>query len=237
MLLLSLVLAAPAADLPVDPDVQEAGRPSSGSSSDSGGSGKKKTASDDGGTKGKKGKILGWTWQPYIAPGGGVQIDNSGTSVVAGADAGIIYTKRSWSGDLYAGLDYTTGTVTGYDVHAGNVIGTRKKYWGVQGGAEFVYSAYASTDGSFDLDPSAGVGIPVEVTVGPKKYYAFGGVTPAILFTQSRSVPGLAPFDELEWNVGAGVSWKGVKAEAGFAQRITAAGTINTPTISVNVGQ
>lgn len=231
MLLLLCTLSAHATDLPIDvlPDEGGAGRSSSG---DDGG-GKKKDGDGGQGKKGEKRKVLGWTIQPYVSPGGGVQIDASGTSVVAGVDVGVIHRKGKAQGDLYAGIDYTTGSnLSGYDLHAGESMAYKQKYWTAGAGLEFLYNGYKSTDGSFDLDPSAGVAVPVRVKVGPKKYYAFGEVAPALYFAKSRSA-GIGPFDELSWTGGAGIRLGGIRAEGSYSQVITARGVISTPALSV----
>lgn len=193
--------------------------------------GKKK---DDDGKKGDKRKFMGWTWQPYVAPGGGVQIDASGTSAVAGVDVGILHHKGKATGDLYAGVDYTTGSnMTGYDFHVGESLGYKQKMWAAGAGLELLYNGYTSADGSFDLEPSAGVAVPVRLKVGPKKYYVKGGVTPAIYFAKKRGVENLGPIDELAWNLGAGLRYKGIRGEVGYEQTITRAGVISTPTVSL----
>lgn len=240
MLMMS-VAAALAADLPVEvlPEEASGGSSRSGGSTSGTSSGtKSETKSTSGGEKGKKKKFMGWTWQPYVAPGGGAQIDASGTSIVAGAEAGIYYWKKKWTGNLYVGGDYVTGTTTGYEARLGNTIGRREKYWGLDGGLELMYNGYSSGGAGFELDPSAGLAVPVKLTVGPKKVYGFAGVAPAILFTQTRSAPSLpAPIDELEWTVGAGMKWKGIRGEVSYTSLITASGTVATPAVSLTLGQ
>lgn len=213
-----------------------------GSSSGSSGSG---SGTKDGGGSGsgngtsfKKGKLWGWTYRPYVAPGGGLAIANGGTAITGGADVGIKYWKKNWKGDLTAGGSYTTGSVlNGYDVHVGNEFGRREKWWGLTAGLIGFYNGYVAEDttAATTLEPSLGLDVPVEVTLGPRKYYVYGGVTPSFLFNKDRHVPGLPFGDELEWGVGAGLKLKWINAEVGFTSRITTVGTINTPTVSLSI--
>ncbi len=191
---------------------------------------KKKKKDDEGG------KILGLNWEPYVQPGGGVQIDASGdTAVTAGADVGIRYWKGKLEGDLYLGGTYiTSDTVAGYDVHLGDTTGYRAKYFGIAGGLEARYDGQSDIVTGEDIfKPAFGVGVPVELTVGPKKYYAKAGVMPAWYFDEARKpAEGVVPLgDEFQWSVGAGVKLGQFKGELGFSQLITGAGTYNTPTI------
>jgi hypothetical protein len=208
----------------------------SGSSSNSSGSSKKKNSSDSGDTTFDKGKLWGWTYRPYVTPGGGLTIANGGTSVTGAVDVGVRYWKSKWKGDLSAGGSYTSGSaLSGYDVHGGNEFGRREKWWGASVGLVLFYNGYLATDTTAALDPSGGLDIPVELTLGPKKYYVYGGVTPSFLFNKTRHVDTLPFGDELEWEVGAGLKLKWITAEAGFNQRITTVGVINTPTISLSI--
>ena len=207
--------------------------------------GKNKGGGEKGGSEnaddenGKRSKILGLNWEPYVAPGGGVQIDSSGgTAVTAGADVGIRYWKKKLEGNLYAGAAYITAeNLSGYDVHLGNTTGYRAKYWGAGGGLEGTYNGQTNIETGKDvLAPALGVKVPVEITVGPKKYYAQAGVTPAWYFDESRkaSAGGPVPFgDELGWHVAAGLKLGSFKGELGFAQLITSKGTYNTPTLAI----
>jgi hypothetical protein len=184
----------------------------------------------------KKGKILGWTYRPYVTPGGGLAIANGGTAITGAVDVGARYWKKSWKGDLSVGGSYTTGTaLSGYDIHGGNEFGRREKYWGASLGLVLFYNGYLATETSEALDPSAGLDVPVELTLGPKKYYAYGTITPSWLFNETRHTDTLPFGDELEWGVGAGLKLKWITAEAGFTSRITSIGVINTPTISVSI--
>lgn len=198
--------------------------------------GKKKGEDED---EGKSSKILGLNWEPYVAPGGGVQIDSSGeTAIIAGVDVGIRYWKKKLEGNLYAGAGYIAGeNLSGYDIHLGDTTGYRAKYWGAAGGLEGTYNGQTSTETGKDvLAPALGVKVPVEITVGPKKYYAQAGVTPAWYFDESRkaSAGGPVPFgDELHWHVAAGLKLGKFKGELGFAQLITSNATYNTPTIAI----
>ncbi len=214
---------------------------STGGGSSTGGGKSDDKADDTGlgqGAKGKRKKFMGWSWQPYVAPGGGVQIDASGTSVVAGADVGILYAKKTISGNVYLGGSYLTGSgVSGYDVHLGDTTGYRGKLWGLEGGAEVFYNAQMYENGTDILPASGGVGVPVKVTVGPKKYYGYASVQPSWLFTEARRASTLPFGDELEWGVGAGLKLKWFQGEVGFAQRVTSAGTINTPILKIGLGQ
>lgn len=184
----------------------------------------------------KKGKIWGWNYRPYVSPGGGLTIGSGGASVTGGADVGVKYWRKEWNGDLSAGGSYTSGTaLTGYDMHLGNEFGRREKWWGVSLGAFGFYNFYATTEATTSLEPSIGLDVPLQLTLGPKKYYAWGSITPSFLLNQDRHVPGLPFGDELEWGVGVGVKLKWITAEAGFTSRITAVGVINTPTISLSL--
>jgi hypothetical protein len=244
--------AAVTGDLPADPSMptpDEAsgghsrnGSSSSDSDSPSGMSGgkkknKNKNNDTDAGGEGKKfekRKIGGWSVQPYVKPGGGVQITNNGTSIVAGADVGLLYTKKKITGDAYVGASYSTGdTYNGYELHIGDQTGTRQKYWGLTGGLEGFYDGYTAKNGSTTLAPSLGLDVPIRLVVGPKKYFVYAGVTPSFLAEKSRHARSLPqPIDELEWSVGAGLNTKWATFKAGFTQRITASGVINTPTIT-----
>ncbi len=187
------------------------------------------------GSQGKKGKYMGWNYQPYVSPGGGVQIDGSNTSVVAGADVGVKYWKRKWAGNLYAGGTYLTGSgVSGYDAHLGNTTGARLKYWGASGGAELFYDAQMTSGGGSILDPSLGLGVPVSVIVGPASVYGTATIEPAWLFSEARRGADVPLGDELTWSVSLSANIAGVRGSVGFAQRITAAGTFNTPTVSAS---
>jgi hypothetical protein len=233
----SVVVDAPVQPIPEQAD--SGGRRPGGSTSTTETDEKEDTKDSGGkGKKGKKKKILGWSYQPYVAPGGGARIDSTnGVAVEAGADVGVKYWKENWTGDLYAGGTYATGeSYSGYEIHVGDAMGRREKYWGVTLGVEGFYDGYLDTDGSTILAPSIGVDIPLTLIVGPKKYYAYGGVTPSWLADRSRHVDSLPFGDELEWNAGVGLKLEGIRVKAGFAQRITVAGTINTPTLSVDIG-
>lgn len=212
---------------------------STGSSSSSGsGSSSSSSSSNDtsGAKKGKKKKIFGWNYQPYVMPGGGVSINSSVTSVNAGVDVGISYWRKKWVGDLYAGGSYTTGDgLNGYDLHVGDVMGQRQKYWGITGGLELVFNGYTYADGSPAMKPAGGLNIPVEIVVGPKDYYAFAGVTPGFFTDKSRNAEVAGVIHELSWHAGAGANLKWVTGEIGIMQSITSAGVTWTPTLSVNV--
>lgn len=210
---------------------------------DSSDGGEKKSSGDDE-TVFEKHKLGGgWFWQPYVTPGGGVQIytdngdgkgDDSGTSAVAKVDAGIKYWKKRVKGDVFAGVSYTTGAgLVGFDVHAGDTLGYRTKYIGASLGGVAFYNAYNDATGHEVLAPAAGVEVPLEVTVGPRKYYAFGGATPAWVFEKSRHADDALLGDEFEWHAGAGVNFKAFDAEISYISRTTAAGTTSTPTLTV----
>jgi hypothetical protein len=183
---------------------------------------------------GKKGKYMGWHYQPYVTPGGGVQVAENGTSIVAGADAGVTYWKKKWKGDAYVGGSYLTGgAATGLEAHVGNQFGVRQKMWGLAAGLEGFYDQQSDADGGTILEPGMGVRVPVNLTVGPKKVHVFAGVAPAFLFTEGRKGAD-APFgDEFEWSVGVGSNTKFALARVGVTQRTTAAGTYTTPIVSL----
>jgi hypothetical protein len=208
-----------------------------GGSSDGGKKKKKKKQGDDtADSVFDKGKLWGWGYRPYVTPGGGVAITDGGTSVSAGADVGIRYWKKNWKGNLAVGGSYLTGDVlNGYDIHAGNEFGRREKYWGLTAGLIGFYNGFIPKEGAKALDPSMGIDVPVDLIVGPKKYYAYGNITPSFLFNEARRVETLPFGDELEWGAGVGVNLKWITAELGFNQRITTIGTINTPTLTLQV--
>lgn len=204
----------------------------SGISAGSGSSG----GSSSSGAAFKKGKVWGWTYRPYVTPGGGLSILSGGTAITGALDLGVRYSKEGWKGDLSVGGSYTTGAaLQGYDVHGGNIFGRREKYWGLTGGLVLFYNAYGEPGSAGALDPSVGLDVPIEVTVGPRKYYAYGGVTPSFLFNEDRHVEGLPFGDELEWGVGAGLKLDWIALEVGFTSRITTIGVINTPMLSVSL--
>lgn len=237
LLMSGLVLAAEAEGPPAPPVVatEEIGASRGSGSSDSGGN-KSKNNADSGSKTFEKGKLWGWTYRPYVTPGGGVAITNGGTSIVAGADVGVKYWKKNWAGNLSVGASYATGDIlNGYDIHAGNEFGRREKYWGLSAGLIGFYNGYTSTSSGVALDPSIGLDVPVELTLGPRKYYAYANVTPSFLFNEDRHVESLPFGDELEWGVGAGIKLKWINAELGFNQRITTVGTINTPTLILSI--
>ena len=222
-----------------EPAVEEMGASRSGGSSDSS-SGKKKKKNDDSSSDDvntfKKGKVWGWHYRPYVTPGGGLTIGSGGTAITGAVDVGVRYWKEKWRGDLQLGGSYTTGeALDGYDVHLGNEFGRREEWWGVTLGGLLFYDTYSS--GKKTLDPAVGLDVPLEVTLGPKKYYLFGGVTPSFIFNKDRHVEGLPFGDEFEWTVGAGLKLKWITAQLAYTSRTTTIGTINTPTISVSISE
>ncbi len=238
--------ASPTASLAVDPVTDAAAgkkkdKDKDGSKSkDKGkdGKGKDKDKDKDTDDNEKRGKILGFNWEPYVEPGGGVQIDTSGgTAVTAGADVGIHYYKKKVDGNLYVGGSYLTGTgISGYDVHLGNEIGYRADYWGAGGGLAVTYNGQTNTDTGEDiLAPALGVMVPVDIKVGPKEFYGTAGVTPAWYFEEARKPDaGEVPLgDEFQWRVGAGLKIGDFKGELGYATLYTSAGIYSTPTITV----
>lgn len=198
---------------------------------------KKKKNDDDDDLSHMKGKLFGMNWEPFVEPGGGVQIDGTNTAITAGADLGIRYWKKKLKGELYVGGTYITAeNLSGYDVHLGDQTGYRAKMWGAAGGLEVTYNGQTNTKTGKDvLKPALGLKVPVQITVGPKKFYGKAGVTPAWYFDDSRKAgAGDVPLgDEFEWNVAAGAKLGQFKGEIGFAQLITPVGTYNTPTLNV----
>lgn len=206
----------------------------SGSSGSSGGNNSAGSVDDEVGKIFKIGKIGKWKYQPYVAPGGGVQIDtgNGGTttSIVAGADVGVRYWRKKWTGDLYLGGTYTTGdSLNGWELHLGDQMGRREKMWGIEGGLEAIYAGYTYADGTSAMKPSFGVGVPVDLTVGPKEVYGFAGVQPNYFVDQSRGL-------ELEWRVGIAANLSWITGTLAFTQYRSAAGVQNTPTLTIGVG-
>lgn len=243
--MLLLLTTAPAfADTPPD-DAAWGNRQAGSSSGSSNNSSSSSSSDDDDAGFGKKRKWLGWWWQPYVEPGGGVQIDtsNGNVSATVGATVGTQYWKKKWLGDLHLGGSYTLGTdensLSGYAIELGNDFGRREKYWGAQIGVTGIYSGYSSSSGDTVLDPSVGVAIPLELTVGPKKYYGFGGIAPAWYLDPGRREYGdnPKPFlgDELTWYVGAGLKVSWATAELAWTQTTTSAGSYGTPTIELTV--
>jgi hypothetical protein len=227
---------------PLSPDAAAKKKDGGGKSDgkkDGKGDGKKDGKKDgDGDKKKKDDTFLGFEIEPYVQPGGGVQIDSSGDmAITAGADVGVLYTKKKFTGNLYAGGAYITGEgVSGYDVHLGNTANYRAKYFGAGGGLALTYNGQTNTDTGKDiLTPSLGVQVPVELVVGPKKYYGLAGVTPSWYFDEDRKpAAGMVPFgDEFEWHIGGGLKIDSFKAEAGYMMVFTAAGQYSVPTISV----
>lgn len=237
LLFLSFTSPSLAADLPdlpsdsaVEKDKSKNKGEKKGKGNDSDGDGKKKKKKDDEG-------FLGMEWEPYVEPGGGVQIDSSGEmAVTAGADVGVRYTKDKFAGDLYLGGSYITGdNVVGYDIHLGNTAAYREKYWGAGGGLALTYNGQETMTGKEIFAPALGVKVPVEIVVGPKKYYGVAGVTPAWYFDEARKPDaGEVPFgDEFEWHIGAGVKIDQFKAQLGYSMVFTSEGQYSVPTISV----
>ena len=192
-------------------------------------------------------KIGSWKVKPYISPGGGVQINGSDLSGVVGVDAGLKYSHKKWAGDLYAGGAYTTGGssgTSGYDVHVGDETGARFKAWGATLGLVGAYNGFMFADGTA-IAPAASASIPVELTVGPKKYHIFGGVAPVFTSDKSRHVDwnktdAVGFGDEFTWTVGAGVKFKSFSGKVAFTQYVYGDSgrpvVVNTPTISVGLG-
>lgn len=198
-------------------------------------------SSSDGKKKKKKKKeptFLGLTLEPYVEPGGGVQIDsNENIAVTAGADVGVRYTKDKLAGDLYLGGSYLTGEgISGYDVHLGNTLAFRDEYFGIGGGLALTYNAQTNTLTGKDIfAPSLGVKVPVEATIGPKQYYGLLGVTPAWYFDEARKPDaGEVPLgDEFEWHVAGGLTINEFKLQAGYSMMFTSNGTYSVPTLTV----
>lgn len=255
MMLFALLATAPvSAEVPATPadDAAYGNRTAGGGSSKGGkdGKGDSKSSSDEGdddGLLGKKRKWLKWWWQPYVTPGGGAQIDTSNGNVSAtlGATVGTKYWRKKWEGDLHLGGTYTIGTggdsLGGYNILLGNDFGRREKYWGAQLGLAGTYNGYTGGDGAQVLDPSVGLLIPLELTVGPRKYYAYGGVTPGWYLDpdRQRGAYGSNPLpllgDEFSWTVGIGLNLSWADAQLGWTSTTTAAGTLGTPTIAVTL--
>jgi hypothetical protein len=197
-------------------------------------SARKKDDDDDESRKYEKRKFKGWTYQPFIQPGGGLQIQTSGddtaTSVVGGADVGVKYWKKKWVGTLYLGGTYTSGSaLTGFEAHLGNDFGYRDRFWGLSAGLAGVYSAYDA------LPAAAGLQVPVRATAGPKRIYGFLGVAPVWYFEKGRHAKDAPLGDEFTYEFGAGANLKGFHAEAAYVTTITRAGTYSTPTLSVGI--
>lgn len=202
-------------------------------------------AADDEIEFGKTRKLAGgWSWQPYLEPGGGVQIyaadGGTHTSAVAQVDLGIKHWKKKLQGDLYGGVAYTaalgsgdTDALNGYDVHLGETVGWREKYWGVGIGARGFYNGYTDMAGNSVLDPAIGVAVPVEAKVGPSKYFAFAGIAPAWIADPDRHADGLPVMDELTWTVGAGIAFKRLEGTAAYVSTTTAAGVVSKPTLTL----
>ena len=218
---------APMVDLASDAAAEKDKSKSKGDKKDDG---DKKKKDDD--------TVLGFEIEPYVEPGGGLQIDSSGDmAVTAGADVGVRYTKKKFIGDLYLGGAYITGEgVSGYDVHLGNNLAYRAKYYGIGGGLALTYNGQTNTLTGKDIfAPALGLKVPVEATIGPKKYYGLLGVTPAWYFDEARKpAEGEVPLgDEFEWHIGAGLKIDQFKAQAGYSMVFTSNGTYSVPTLTV----
>ena len=223
---------------------------SSGSSKSSSKSSKssKSSSKDSTGTEKifKSFKIGGWKVRPYVEPGGGVQLNASNASGVAGLDAGFKYTRKKWAGNLYAGGSATIGDgTTGWEAHLGDDTGARFKYWGVTLGLEGGYSGYVfATGDSVKAAPTAS--IPLKVVVGPKKYHIGVGIMPTFTGDPGRRVnwaktDAVGFGDEFTWDVVGVINYKQVAIKATFTQQVLAgtngqAIVTNTPTISVGMG-
>lgn len=188
--------------------------------------------------KGRKASAFGWTYQPYVMPGGGLQISSDGSSVVGGADAGVAYWRGTWQGDAYAGASTLAGgDLRGWEAHVGTKLGVRRKRWGLSLGVEGFLDRQSLPDGTVVLAPSTGVRLPVDAVLGPlrprgapRRVFLYAGVAPAFLSDPSRRAEGLPLGDEFEWSVGFGMGKNGKVGRVGMTTRITAAGTQTTPT-------
>ncbi len=201
------------------------------------GDGKKKKKKKAKKRKGRKASAFGWHYQPYVTPGGGVQISENGSAVVGGADAGVAYWRGRWHGDAYAGgSTLAGGDVRGWEAHLGTKFGTKRKRWSVSLGVEGFRDEQSLAEGGEILAPSLGLRLPVDVVVGPfrprgapRRMFLYAGVAPAFLAEESRHADGLPFGDELEWSVGVGIGKKGKVGRVGLTTRVTAAGTQTTP--------
>jgi hypothetical protein len=193
--------------------------------------------------KGRKASAFGWQYQPYVMPGGGVQISEGGSSVVGGADAGVAYWRGRWQGDAYVGgSTLAGGDVRGWEAHVGTRLGVRRKRWGLSLGVEGFMDRQSLPDGTEILAPSTGVRLPVDLVLGPlrpqgapRRIFLYAGVAPAFLADPARHAEGLPLGDEFEWSVGFGMGKKGKVGRVGMTTRITAAGTQTTPTATFTV--
>jgi len=209
---------------------------SSGSSSKSGSDSSKSGSSSDGlGWTDDSGKILKsfkigkWKFQPYIAPGGGVQIaTGSGTSVksgIASVNLGLTQKHKPWAGDAMVGVSYTTGSAnTGVEFHVGESFGAREDFWGASLGLTGFYDTFYGA-------PTLGVDIPIEVIIGPKKYYGYLGYTPTYVSNPDRKVEGFA--NETSWNIGFGLKTKVLSGEVGIIRETNVEGTFLTPVVTL----
>jgi hypothetical protein len=262
-MILALVLSAYAGDTPeVSPEPSE--RESSFGNSGGGGSKKKSGSggSDDESSKYfKVFKVGKWKVQPYVEPGGGLQIgtadEETVTSVVAGAEAGLHHWRKKWDGNLYVGASYTGGSAyNGFEVNLGEELGIRKKNWGLSWGLEAFYDAYTS-ENLETLEPTGGVNIPLLLTLGPKKYYGFVGLTPGFVTNPNRAIiPGKLAGTvgvcngvvggncanpkndffighEFSWTVGVGVSNKYLRGQVGIVHEINASTSLWTPVLTL----
>jgi len=184
---------------------------------------------DDSGKILKSFKIGKWKFQPYIAPGGGVQIaTGSGTSVksgIASVNLGLTQKHKPWAGDAMVGVSYTTGSAnTGVEFHVGESFGAREDFWGASLGLTGFYDTFYGA-------PTLGVDIPIEVIIGPKKYYGYLGYTPTYVSNPDRKVEGFA--NETSWNIGFGLKTKVLSGEVGIIRETNVEGTFLTPVVTL----
>lgn len=238
---------------PRTPDVERVGIPTGTSSSADSTSGSSSSDSKNSGVSESEGKVFKsfkigkWKVKPYVQPGGGVLLNGSTLSGVAGLDAGFKYSRKKWAGDLYLGGSATIGDGTsGYEAHLGDDTGARLKYWGVTLGLQGAYSGYTFTSSGDTVKGAPSLSVPVKLVLGPKKYHLGVGVAPAFTFDDDRSVDwsrtdAIGFGDEFSWYVAGTINVKQVNIKIKFTQSVLAdekgnAIVTNTPTISLGVG-
>ena len=208
-------------------------------------------------------KIGKWKFQPYVSPGAGVQLgtgeDVKSTSAVVSADLGLKQSKKPWMGDGFVGLSYTAGATNGLEIHLGENFGGRTDWFGATIGLTGFYDTLSSKNNPA-MGPTAGLDIPVQIVVGPKKTYGFLGVTPTFVTNPDRQlVPGQAfgqvavcgsqvgdacgadaksEFfigNEFSWSVGVGLKTKLISGEIGMVHDLNVSGAFWTPVVTVSL--
>jgi hypothetical protein len=208
--------------------------------------------------KRKKKKYPYWDHDPFITPGGGIQVvganGNTTTAVTVGGQAGVdsVYMQsKAWPrvggtsrlGVTYLATDTSNGNSEGLDVRAGSFWGPRWQKASVQIGPDLFYNQWSY--GQDKLDPTYGVELPVTAELslfGTPGLRLWGGVAPAWVSEESRRVdwqnsdatlPGIG--HEFTYMAGASGVLQGVSINANYQYRITALGPQQTVFVGAQV--